>query len=221
LPGRIDDALPAHHNNTLVQENLMAFCPGESPTVKKLKKEITMNLRTNRIRLPLVAALALCLAGALSIAVPQQVPPGQRGPAQPPDPLRQLNNALQQAGAPLLTEDQAKQILAIIEDFRTSTRPAPPSSVVQQARLNYETAILNGDLAAATVQIPTLVGEQTANAPVRMQGEAALAINVLKVLRTNADQLALLQKSMNRSQLVRLLQSFAGGGGAGQGPVKK
>lgn len=180
-----------------------------------------MNLRTNRIRLPLVAALALCLAGALSIAVPQQDPPGQRGPAQPADPLRQLNNALQQAGAPLLTEDQAKQILAIIEDFRTSTRPAPPSSAVQQARLNYETAILNGDLAAATVQIPTLVGEQTANAPVRMQGEAALAINVLKVLRTNADQLALLQKSMNRSQLVRLLQSFVGGGGAGQGPVKK
>ena len=180
-----------------------------------------MKSKTNRIRLPLMAALVFCLAAALSIAVLAQGPPGQRGPAQPPDPMRQLNNALQQAGAPALTADQAKQILSLVENFRTSTRPAPPSGAVQQARVNYENAILNGDLAAATAQIPTLVGEQTGNAPARMQGEAALAISILQVLRTNGDQLALLQKSMNGNRLVRLLLSFAGAGGPSQGPVKK
>ena len=92
---------------------------------------------------------------------------------------------------------------------------------MQQARVNYENAILNGDLAAATAQIPTLVGEQTGNAPARMQGEAALAINILQVLRTNGDQLAVLQKSMNGNRLVRLVLSFAGAGGPSQGPVKK
>src|SRR5512147_2453729 len=120
--------------------------------------------RMKRSRMPLAAALALCLAAALSLASAQQLPPGQRGPAPGPDPLRQLNNALQQAGAPVLTEDQAQQILGLVQDFRTSTRPEPPSSAVQQARSNYEAAILNGDLAAATAQIPALVGEQTSNA---------------------------------------------------------
>jgi DNA-directed RNA polymerase specialized sigma24 family protein len=156
-------------------------------------------------------------AAALSIAVAQQGPPGQRGPA--PDPLRQLNNALQQAGAPALTDSQSQQISALIENFRTSSRPAPPSSAVQQARSNYETAIVNGDLAAATAQIPTLTGEQASNAPARMQAEAALAISILNVLQSNGNQLALLQKSMNTSQLARLLLSFAGAGGPG--PAKK
>jgi hypothetical protein len=197
------------------------FAPESLKQSNVLKKEFTMKSKTNRIRLPLMAALVFCLAAALSIAVLAQGPPGQRGPAQPPDPMRQLNNALQQAGAPALTADQAKQILSLVENFRTSTRPAPPSGAVQQARVSYESAILNGDLAAATAQIPTLVGEQTGNAPARMQGEAALAINILQVLRTNGDQLALLQKSMNGNRLVRLLLSFAGAGGPSQGPVKK
>jgi hypothetical protein len=197
------------------------FAPESLKQSNVLKKEITMKSKTNRIRLPLMAALVFCLAAALSIAVLAQGPPGQRGPAQPPDPMRQLNNALQQAGAPALTADQAKQILSLVENFHTSTRPAPPSGAVQQARVNYENAILNGDLAAATAQIPTLVGEQTGNAPARMQGEAALAISILQVLRTNGDQLALLQKSMNGNRLVRLVLSFAGAGGPGQGPVKK
>jgi hypothetical protein len=183
-----------------------------------LKEEIPMKSKTNRIRMPLMAALVLCLAAALAIAAQVQGPPGQRGPAQPPDPLRPLNMALQEAGALALTADQAKQIISLIEDFRVSTRPAPPTTAVQQARANYENAILNGELAAATAQIPTLVGEQTSNAPARMQGEATLAINILQVLRTNGDQLALLQKSMNNSQLVRLLLSFTGAGGPGQGP---
>ncbi len=178
-----------------------------------------MNTQTKRIRMPLMAALTILLAFALSIAAAQQGPPAQRGPA--PDPLRQLNNALLQAGAPALTEDQAQQIQALVEDFRTSTRPAPASSGVQQARANYNAAILSGDLAAATAQIPTLVAEQTGNAPARLQAEAALAINILKVLRSNGDRLALLQKSMNGNQIVRLLLAFAGSGGPRQAPPKK
>jgi len=180
-----------------------------------------MKLRMNRIRLLLMAALALSLAAALIIAAPQQGPPGQRGPAQPPDPLRQFNDALLRAGAPVLTADQAKQILAYLEDFRAATRFGPPSDAVQQARNNYETAILNGDLAPATAQIPTLVSEQVNNAPARMQAEAALAINILQVLRSNGDQFALLQKSMNGNQLVRLLLSPAGAGGPAPGPGPK
>ena len=183
-----------------------------------------MNMRTNRVQMVLAAALAICLCAAPSVAAPPQGPPGQRGPAQPPDALRQLNDALQRAGAPPLTTDQAQQIRALIQDFRASSRPAPPSSAVQQARGSYEAAILKGDLAAATAQIPTLVREQTANAPARMQAEAALAINVLQVLRTNGDQLALLQKSLDGNQLARLLLSMAGAGGparGGQGPAVK
>ena len=176
-----------------------------------------MKSKTNRIQMSLMAVLALCLTVAFALAAQVQGPPGQRGPAQQPDPLRQLNVALQNAGAPALTDDQAKQITSLIEDFRTSTRPAAPTTAEQQARANYETAILNGDLAAATAQIPILAGEQTSGAPARMQAEAKLAISVLQVLQSSG-QLAILQKSMNNSQLVRLLQSFAGGGGPGQGP---
>jgi len=180
-----------------------------------------MKLRMNRIQFFLMAVLALSLAAALAIAVPQQGPRGQRGPAQPPDPLRQFNDALQRAGAPVLTADQAKQILAYLEDFRTATRFGPPSDAVQQARISYETAILHGDLAAATAQIPTLVSEQLNNGPARMQAEAALAVHVLQVLRSNGDQFALLQKNMNGNQLVRLLLSPAGAGGPAPGPGPK
>ena len=180
-----------------------------------------MKSKTNRIRMPFMAALVLCLAAALAIAAQVQGPPGQRGPAQPPDPLRQLNMALQQAGAPALTADQAKQIIFLIDDFRASTRPAPRAAAVQQARVDYENAILSGNLAAATAQISTLAGEQTSNAPARMQGEAKLAIGILQVLQSNGGQLALLQTSMTNSQLVRLLESLAGGGGPGPGPAKK
>jgi hypothetical protein len=192
--------------------------PLEFGANKILNKEITMKAHMKLIRLPLMAALTLCLAAALSISVLAQGPPGQRGPAQPPDPLRPLNDALQRAGASELTPDQAKQILAFVEEFRAAARPTAPSAAVQQARAGYEAAILNGDLAAATAEIPTLVAEQVANAPARMKGEAALAINILQVLRANGDQLALLQKNMNGNQLVRLLLSIGGGGGQGQGP---
>lgn len=132
--------------------------------------------------------------------------------------MRPLVNALQQAGAPALTADQAKQIMFLLEDFRAMSRSAAPSGTVQQARSNYETAILNGDLAAATAQIPILAAEQASNAPVRMQAEAALAVSILKVLQANGEQLALLKTSMNGNQLARLLLSFGGGGGPGQGP---
>jgi arginase family enzyme len=186
-------------------------------------KEITMKLKVNRISTALIAAFLLCLA--VTFAMGAQ---GQRGPAQAPDPLRQLNVALNDAGATALTPDQARQILAMIEDFRASNRPAPPDAAVQQARAAYEKAILNGDLATAKAQIPVLTAEQSANAPARMAGEAALAIGILQVLRANGDQLALLQKNMNGNQLVRMLLSAAGGGNPGQGagrggrgPIKK
>jgi arginase family enzyme len=182
-----------------------------------------MKSKTNRISTALIAAFLFCLA--VTAAVGGQ---GQRGPAQAPDPLRQLNVALRDAGAAALNADQATQIMSLVEEFRAATRPVPPAAAVQQARANYENAILNGDLAAAKAQIPALVAEQSANAPARIGGEAALAIGILQILRANGDQLALLQKNMNGNQLVRMLLSIAGGGNPGQGagrggrgPVKK
>jgi hypothetical protein len=175
-----------------------------------------MKSTKNRIPMTLVGVLVFLLIAVLAVAVEIQGPAGQRGPA--PDPLRPLNMALQQAGASALSVDQAKQILSLIETFHASTSPALPSTTVQQARASYESAIIKGDLDAAKAQVPALVAEQTSNAPVRLQGEAALAISILQVLGTGGDQLARLQKSMSDSQLARLLLSFANGGGANQGP---
>lgn len=112
-----------------------------------------MKSRIQRARCVLTAAATMFLIGMLSIAALQQEGRGQRGAGQPPDPLRQLNDALQRPGAPVLTADQAKQILTLLADFRTANRPAPSSAAMTQARANYEAAMVKGDLAAASAHI--------------------------------------------------------------------
>jgi hypothetical protein len=174
-----------------------------------------MQRNFNHFSFLVVASLALSLAVSLPGAAQGQRPMARGMMGQNQDPLAPLKNALQAAGATALSVDQETNINNLITNFRGINRPAAPSTDVQAARLNYDKAILAGDLAAADNQIQLLVNDQMSQTNARMQAEAAFAVSVVKAIF--ADQLSALQQRMGSGGLVGLLGSLGGGPGRGPG----
>jgi hypothetical protein len=144
------------------------------------------------------------------------------------DPLRQLKNALQNAGAPALTTSQETQLTALLTSFRTANRPTAPDATVQSARRDYQDAVVAGDAAAASKNAAILLTNMADQAAARMKAQTDFTIAAINILRTNGDQLSILAKQVGNAGVVRLVDSLIGGGpgvgfgrgmGAGQGAM--
>jgi hypothetical protein len=189
-----------------------------------------MNNRINRFRVGYLMAIALCMVAMLAgtaLAQGRMGRMGRGGQMQPQDLLMPLKNALENAGAVALSSDQETKIGTLITNFHAANPPVTANADAQAARLKYDDAILAGQTAVASAQIPILVANQTSQASARMLANAAFAIAVVQSL--TPDQVSALAKRMGSGGFVRLVESLAGGpGGMGRGlgmgrgnPIKK
>jgi hypothetical protein len=183
------------------------------------QKEKEMNSRNNRYRMRYLTVMAFCVVSMLAGTALAQGRMGRGGPGQGQGSLAPLKMTLQNAGATALTPDQETQITTLITNFRAANPPAAPGADVQAARARYDDAILAGQTAAASAQIPILVANQNSQASARMMAQTAFAIAVVQVL--TPDQISALQKSIGTGGTVRVIESLAGGpgGGRGMGPA--
>ena len=134
------------------------------------------------------------------------------------DPLARLKYALQEAGATALTSDQESTLSALITAFQTAHHTPPaPSTALQNARAAFDTAILNQDSGGAAAQAAIIANEQAANGLQRQIDVANFGIEVIKVLKSSADQVTPLVTRFGTSGAVRLVLSLAGGPGFGRG----
>jgi Spy/CpxP family protein refolding chaperone len=171
----------------------------------------TMVLRMKRCNLLCVACIALCLTAALPSMLLGQTSSTTTAD-QKPDPLGRLTQALSDAGATALTTAQETALKTLITDFQTANQATPSST-----RLAYESYILAGQADQAIALIPALQQEQAVQALARTQAEITFAVSVVKAL--SPSQLSLLQQDLGTDELVRLIQSLAGGPGhPGGGP---
>lgn len=156
----------------------------------------------------------IILGTPLALAQPDMAPPM--------DPLARFKGALNRAGVSL-TADQEANILTLVEDFRASHRPPGPNDALQSARSAHETAILNGDSAAASAQAVVIGNARAAEMINRETDVASFGINVLSILRSDSVQFDKLVSAVGQGGVVRLVLSLAGGpGGPGRpGPAPR
>jgi hypothetical protein len=155
---------------------------------------------------------SLCLAVGVLMAQPRR-PQGPQGPPER-DPLGGLKHALTEAGAPALSTQQEQQLTQLIEAFRDN-RPDGPNETLEAAHHAYETAIAAGNLAAANAQAAIIAQQISADASARLQAEAKFKIDVLNVLKSNANQITALTQQFGTAGLSHLLNSLLGPGKPG------
>ncbi len=108
------------------------------------------------------------------------------------DPLVGLKRALQEAGAAALTSPQETSLNALITAFRAAHQTHPtPGADVQNARTAYDNAILSQDGASAAAPAAIIASGETANSLQRQTDLANFGIDVVKVLTSGGDQVAL------------------------------
>jgi hypothetical protein len=151
--------------------------------------------------------ISLCL---LTISVPTAM-----AQSSTRDPLAGLKRAITQASAPALTAQQEADLTALITAYRDA-QPDEPDEALQAAREAYETAILTGDLAAATAQAAIISSRQAALSNARLQARATFQIAVLANLKAGG-QFSALQTRLGDDRLLQLVGSLAGGGFGGPG----
>src|SRR5947209_326870 len=150
-----------------------------------------------------LALIAIVCQMALSqgFGPPQGQPHGRSGgqgqdrPA-PPDPTSRLNHALTDAGAPALSSDQQAQIQALFETLHQAMEANKPDQSTQSLHQAYESAIQAGDLAAAQADAATIASQMAATQAANMKAEAAFAVGLVNVLKSNPSQIQALQQRM-------------------------
>jgi len=162
---------------------------------------------------PLLSVLLLCLVAANFLTARAQQPP----PRPEPDPLMPLKHALEDAGAPALTSQQEDQLKTLVKNLRDARRSQAPDDALRTAHRAYDQAILAGNAAAAQAQATTIANQIAAHTSAHLQAEATFKINVLNILKTNDNQVGLLQQRFGTAGLSHLLGALAGGEG-GPGP---
>lgn len=160
------------------------------------------------------AAMILSLLAAPCLLQAQGPAPG----GTKPDALMGFKRALEDAAAPPLTTAQEDKINALVTAYRDAHRPSAPGSAVTQAHREYDLAILNQDSSGAAAQAEILSDDLADRDLKRRKDEANLAIDVVKELRTNGEQLSLLQKRIGSAGVVRLVLSLVHGPGGPGGP---
>jgi hypothetical protein len=131
------------------------------------------------------------------------------------DYLARLTRALADAGAPALTSTQEQQLNALITAARSNRQGREPSAEVQAARTAYDNALLAGDVNTAAAQAAIIANATAAHMRTRLEADANFVVQAMNVLRSNGDQIGLLQKSIGNAGLLRLMSSLAGGPGGG------
>lgn len=161
---------------------------------------------------------ASLLAALVVLSLAMVAGPGQAQTRRTHDPLARLKNALQEASATALTSAQETSLTALISNYQTAheTRPTP-STAEQNARNEFDNAILNQDSAGAAAQAAIIATEQGVNSIQRQKDLANFGIDVVKVLRSGGDQVSPLVTRFGSSGTVRLILSLAGGPGFGPG----
>jgi hypothetical protein len=148
----------------------------------------------------LIAALVMGLMSSVAFALA----PPERPPV---DELAPLKDAIQLAGVEPLSSFQEISIQALIDAFKNTHDPSS-SAIVQEARAIYENAILFGDAATAESQAEILWKDREAELIQREKDDAAFAIDVIAILRTNPGQIEGLTLRIGISRLVRLAISL-------------
>lgn len=162
-----------------------------------------------------VFASALTLAGIPAAAQgPGPHPPGvslQQGGPGGPRPLARLAHALEEAGAPALTEAQQEQLRSLIQGLLEQRRAEGPDPSFRDTHRAYRDAILSGDLAGAQSQADLLGSQMASRTTHQLKAQAEFMIQALGVL--NNDQVGALLAHFGTSGLFGLLNSIAGPGG--------
>ncbi len=170
-------------------------------------------MRRNRLKLILAAVPVFCLIG---IAVFGQQAPVQRNElgqrllrqlVARANPMARLNNALQRAGAPVLTSEEETQLKTLIQEFRNANKPQAPGGNLQSIRSQFNEAILNQDLAAAENLARLTVQAQSENSVAQLTARANFAMAVINMLRSNS-QLEPLLEWMGSNGVVQLALSL-------------
>lgn len=175
-------------------------------------------MKTKNRRWFVVSLLVLAAAAGPGVLNAQRMR-AQGQPGGPGgDPLGRLKRALQQAGAPELSVSQEDQLNALISEHRAAMRSQRPEGGPGGDRIEWEKAILAGDLGRADALAASMAASIAEMSRARLQSQASLSVQVLNVLK--GTQLDLLLAKFGTSGVFRLV-SFAGGGmrgPAGRGP---
>jgi hypothetical protein len=157
--------------------------------------------------------LASCFIGMEVFA---QQPPDQpirpvqrmlRQRAQRANPVARLNNALRQAGAPLLLDNQVEQLRSFFQEFRDANKPPDEGDAQQTVRNEFNNAILYGN-----PDVGTVVKAQADVLEARLMARLTLARNVIEMLKAgneNGEQFGPLMNWMGSSGVVQLVMSLS------------
>ena len=131
-------------------------------------------------------------------------------------PLQLLRQQLNKAGAAALDSNQETALQSAIATFRSTNRPAAPEPAEKAAREDYANSILAGNNDAAKTAADKLAGLMSARQQIRLEAEAAFAIQALSIL--HSDQVSALEASVGKEGLLRIVSSLIGpAGGFGRG----
>lgn len=162
-------------------------------------------------RLSAIASLLLALFVSLVVTAAAQE-------RRPFGPLEGLKRVLADTGAATLTAQQETQLTELMKAFREAQKPQPDENL-KAAHTAYNTALLNGDVAAAQAQVELIANLSAAQMKARLQAETKFKADVLAILKEGG-QLETLRQKLDDARLVGLLGSLSGrpGGGPGFGP---
>jgi hypothetical protein len=171
-----------------------------------------MTLGTERFPMLVAAVLILCVTAALPGALLAQAPKGTTtAPDHTPDPLGHLKQALSNAGATALTTSQETALTTLITNFRTAN-----VGTASTTRLAFDNYILAGDAAHAIALIPALEAERNSKELARAEAEVTFAASAAQLL--SVAQVSALQQKLGVDEVVRLIDSLAGGPEGPGGP---
>jgi hypothetical protein len=127
--------------------------------------------------------------------------------AQRANPVARLNNALRQAGAPLLSDNQVEQLRSFFQEFRNANEPPDEGDAQQTVRNEFNNAILYGD-----PDVGAVVKAQADVQEARLMARMTLARNVIEMLKAgneNGEQFDPLMNWMGSSGVVQLVMSLS------------
>src|SRR5262245_53911587 len=173
-----------------------------------------VRMRNVNYRWRTIAGIVLLLS--FTVILPTALAQRPGGP-QPPDVLAGLKHALEEAGAPALSSAQETQLEDLIKAYRQAQSQNQPPDAVQAAHRAYDAAILAGNLSAAQSQATIIASAIASATSARLQAQAKFEIDVLGVLKTNANQINALLQRFGTAGLTGILNGLAGGPPGGPG----
>jgi hypothetical protein len=123
-----------------------------------------------------------------------------------------LKMALTEAAAPALTAQQEDQIKQTLTDFHNNQGAHMPNQNLLAAQRAYDDAVLAGDSATAQAQATIISTLRATDGASRLQAETSVKIQIVNVLKSNNNQITILQQRFGSAGLSRILNGLVGPG---------